>query len=109
MNMPRVYADEDGVWRDDGDGKPSGIRWSEIYKVGIVCIDTITRYDLLLNLDWDWGEYVELNDEWPGFWDVASALTLRLPKVDPSWIARAKQLTPGGSFDVWTRPAGTPN
>lgn len=104
MYPPNLYADQVGVWRDDGKGQPSGIPWDEVYRVAVVCIDTITRNDLILTLDWDYGHYLELNDEWPGFWEVATAITMRLPGVEAQWINQAKDLKPGGVIEIWKRP-----
>lgn len=37
-------------------------------------------------LDWDYSNYVEMNGEWNGLWDVAAAINRHLASVDPTVI-----------------------
>src|SRR5262245_49313949 len=99
---PRVMADDKGVWVLDGPAKRSGIAWDEIYIVSGVKVDCMTRVLTMLALDWDWGEYLEFNEEMAGFDDVVRAMTSRLAGIRADWIDRIRSLKPGDErVEVW--------
>ena len=64
----------------------SGIHWGEIYSVSGCRLDLMTRTVLVVTFDVDSGEFSEVMDDWPGFTEVAAAITVHLPGIVPSWL-----------------------
>jgi hypothetical protein len=101
---PRLFADDRGVWREDTPGQPSGIPWDEVYRVTGYRLDGFPEVYTCVVLDWEYGEFVELYDHWPGFGQVAAAITERLPGIAPDWLARLEaQGTHDPSVELWRR------
>ena len=106
MNFPFLYADERGVWREDRPGSPFGILWDEIYRLSGGKLDGQDEIYTILALDWEYGEYLELNDRWEGFDQVVQALTERLPGIDPDWFDTIEALRADDEARViWQRTA----
>ncbi len=54
--------------------------------------------------DWEYGEFVELYHDWPGFGQVVAAITERLPGIAPDWFERVEALGMGDPpVEVWRR------
>ncbi len=103
MYEPRLTADSRGVWREDPPGRTHGIEWGEIYMISAMKLDTITRVDIILDLDFEWGGYVELNDEWPGFDQVIVRITEEMPGLPTDWFDRVKLVPVGTTAEIWKR------
>ena len=64
----------------------------------------MTRVVLVVTLDWDYGEFFELMDDWTGFNDVVQMITSRVPGIDRSWFDRIRSLEPRQpTIEVWKR------
>jgi hypothetical protein len=104
---PRLFADDQGVWREDTPGHPSGIEWGEIDRVSGHKLDAVTQVHTCVVLDFEYGEFIEMYDTWPGFGQVVAALTEKLPGIPDDWFERIQQLDAFGpsveSIDVWQR------
>jgi hypothetical protein len=104
VSQPRLFADDRGVWREDKPGQPSGITWDEVYCVSGHKLDGVTEVYTCVVLDWEYGEFVELYDQWPGFEQVVAAITERLPGIAPDWFAQVLALgTSDPPLQVWHR------
>jgi hypothetical protein len=103
-NEPTLTADSDGIWRSDSpDDQRVGVAWDEIYTIGGYKLDCITRVVAVVTLDWDYGEFFELMEDWQGFDDVARAITSRVPGIDREWMNRIRSLDPRETIEVWRR------
>lgn len=103
-SKPRLFADGRGVWREQTLGRPSGIEWEEVYRVSGHKLDGITEIFTCVALDFEYGEFIELNDNWPGFVEVIAAITKRLPDINPDWFQTIEQLAAGDpAVHVWRR------
>ena len=91
---PRLYADPRGVWRDAGAGRVHGIRWRDIDGIDGYAIDAPERRLIYLELGTASGERLELRTDWPGYADVARALSARLPGLDVDALQRLEQARP---------------
>ncbi len=97
---PRLYADERGVWRED----QSGIGWDEIDAVSGYRLGGVTAVYTVVELQFVYGEWVELQADWPGFAGVAEAITARLPGMPAGWLADVERLRPEDKpVIVWRR------
>jgi len=105
VREPTLYADDFGVWEaTTTSSSRSGIRWSEIFRVSGHKLDGITETYTIIELDFEYGEYVELNDAWPGFDQVVKLMSQKLPRLRPSWFAEIQALKPGDeALVVWQR------
>jgi hypothetical protein len=102
--LPRLYADDRGVWREDKPGQPFGIAWGEIAAVGGYKLDGVTEVYTVIELDFEYGEWLELHADWPGFPEVARAITARLPGIPSRWLAEVERLQPRQPpVSVWRR------
>jgi hypothetical protein len=55
-------------------------------------------------MDFEFGEYIEFYEGWPGFNNVVAAITARLPGIDPDWLQKVVRLGVGeGAIEVWRR------
>jgi hypothetical protein len=55
-------------------------------------------------LDFEYGEFIELYEDWPGFNQVVESITERLPGIDPDWLQKVKQLgVADPPIEVWRR------
>jgi hypothetical protein len=66
-DSPKLSADREGIWRESAEGTRSGIRWDEIWRVSGYRLDTIGEIVTVIELDWEGGDFLELNDDWEGF------------------------------------------
>ena len=64
---PRMYADDRGVWRVDKPGQPFGIEWGEVASISASKFDGITEEYTVVELEFEFGEWLELHAAWPGF------------------------------------------
>lgn len=101
---PRLFADERGVWSERTPGHRSGIEWNEVYRVSGHKLDGVTEVYTCVVLDFEYGEFIEFCEQWPGFNQVVAAITHRLPGIDPDWFQRVTQLgVADPPIDVWRR------
>src|SRR5438128_1538060 len=102
--LPRLFADESGVWREDKPGFPSGIYWHEISGIGGYKLDGITEVYTVIELDHPSGHWIELHADWPGFGPVVDAITRKLPGIRPSWLEEINALeVRAPAITVWRR------
>lgn len=105
---PRLYADDRGVWREDKPGHPFGIEWDEIYRIGGYKLDCVTEIDTVLEIDFEYGEFVELNSTWDGFDSVVETIKSKIEGIDQS---RFDQLAASNPADhpvsIWERTTAT--
>ena len=92
---PTLNADKRGVWQEVQPGHPIGIEWPEIYRVVGHKLDGITEVFTFVVLDFEYGKFIELYNDWPGFSQVVAAITERLPGIDPAWYRQIEQLAIG--------------
>lgn len=88
MDYPRVSADSRGVWREERPGVSSGIEWEEIHRIIGYKLDAVDETDIVLELEFEYGEFVELNDKFNGFADVVAAIGTRVPRLASDWFSR---------------------
>lgn len=91
---PRLFADQRGVWRDDGAGRVFGIRWSDIDGIDGYAIDAVERILVFVELGTSFGNRLELRTDWPGYREVARALTAHLPGLDIDALQRLESARP---------------
>jgi len=102
--QPRLYADINGVWREDGRGRPSGILWNDVSRVSGHKLDAVTEVFTCVELDWEFGKCFELYQDWPGFSQVVDAITTTLPGITSDWFAQVERLrTIDPPIEVWRR------
>jgi hypothetical protein len=64
----------------------------------------MTHTVLVVTFDWDFGEFFEIMDDWPGFSDVTNAIAARFPEITPDWLETAQALSPcDPGLNVWNR------
>ena len=106
MSVPRLIADDAGIWTENTSAHRSGIRWDETYCISGHRLDCKTRVVTVVNLDWDYGEYFELMDDWPGFEEVTRLLSSRVPGLNSQWLDRVRAMSPRDpSIEIWKRTA----
>lgn len=97
-----VFADERGVWSIGSRGKPYGIEWGSIACVSGHKLDGITEVYLCIELDFEYGEFFELNDSMSGFTQVVAAIGERLPGLATDWFEKLQGLSLGDApLEVW--------
>ena len=107
VSSPRLYADDRGVWREDQPGHPFGIEWGDIYRVGGYKLDCVDEVDTVLELDFEYGHFIELNSTWAGFESVVNALKINLDGLDPRRFDQLEASEPSdGPVEVWERSSG---
>ncbi len=85
-----IFADTEGIWIGAGSGSQYGIRWDDISET-------------IVTLDFDFGEFMELNSGFLGFKEAISALNSKLA-IDPAWQASVAILgRDSGSLLLWQR------
>ena len=101
----RIRADDRGVWVEDGaTSRRYGIEWGEIFRVHGSKLDLIDSECTILELDFSFGEFIELNSLTPGFAEVVEAMTARLG-LDADWFQQIERLAPlDAPITVWRRP-----
>ena len=90
---PSITADETGVWCQDAPNQRWGIRWEEITRVSVAKIDTIDDVDTIVELDFEFGDYMELNSSFPGFENAMQEICSRL-WCPADWRTRIAELQP---------------
>jgi len=106
-DFPRLYADDRGVWREDKPGRPFGIGWEEIAGICGHKLDGITEVYTVIELDFESGEWLELNAGWSGFPEVVRTISARLPGIPAGWLNEIERLQPRQSpVTVWRREFG---
>lgn len=101
VDDPVLHADARGVWRNSR----LCIEWGEIYAVSGHKLDLIDSECTIVELDFSFGESVELNSLWPGFNEVVSAITQRVLGIDPQWFDRIHRLgVDEPPLTVWQQP-----
>jgi hypothetical protein len=78
---PILSTDAQGVWREDTPGHRYGIEWGEIYRVVGGKLDGITEMNTYVELEFDYGHFLEFYDCWPGFVELLT----RLPGTSPEY------------------------
>lgn len=103
--LPEVFADACGVWRrDDPDREADGIAWDDIYALDGYKVFDGEQTLLFIEFDWDYGEFFEMYAHFPGFAQVAEAVTNTLPGIAPDWLQTNQELHPPGlTISVWRR------
>jgi hypothetical protein len=102
---PQLSADEWGIWRERTRDRRSGIEWGEVYRVSVHKLNGITEFYTCVGLDFEFGDCIELYENWPGFAAVTAAITERLPGISPDWLQRVERLgITDPPIDVWRRP-----
>jgi len=91
-SYPRLFADADGVWRQDKPDRKFGIRWDEICGVMGYKLDCVTEVDTVLELEFEHGHFIELNSTWEGFADVVTAITKTIPGLPVDWFEKIETL-----------------
>ncbi|HEX6987195.1 MAG TPA: hypothetical protein VF170_17585 [Planctomycetaceae bacterium] len=105
MDEPRLFADSRGVWREGSSGR-FGFAWGEVSSVIGYKVATMTLDFTCVLVSTDDGRGVEFLECWPGFGEVAAALTARLPGIAADWLDAVETT---GTYDppvqVWRRAA----
>ena len=105
MIVPRIVTDDEGVWRVSEGGTRSGIAWSEISRVTAGKIDSVESVHTLVALDFEFGEFVELNSSFDGFVEAIPVIARRLGGFPANWRTQVDELGPeDGSLVLWERP-----
>lgn len=91
---PRLYADPRGIWRDDGAGRVHGIRWTDIDGIDGYAIDVVDRKLIFIELGTVSGDSLELRTDWPGYREVATAMSVHLPGLDLDALKRLEFALP---------------
>jgi hypothetical protein len=101
IDDPVLHADARGVWRNSR----LCIEWGEIYAVSGHKLDLIDSECTIVELDFSFGESVELDSLWPGFNEVVAAITQRVSGIDPQWFDRIHRLSVDEPpIIVWQQP-----
>jgi hypothetical protein len=105
---PEIAADEEGVWVSPAPGRRYGIRWEEIHRVNGYQQDLADDAEVCVELDFEYGEFVQLYAGWAGFGEAARAMAARLPGLDAGWLGRVEALgVEDEPLEVWRRADGT--
>jgi hypothetical protein len=105
QSFPVLSVDDRGVWREDRPGARFGIAWDDIYSVTGFKLDGVTEVFTGVYLDFEYGEFIELFRDWPGFTQVVEAITARLPGIHANWWKQVEQLEGSDPpLVVWRRP-----
>ena len=92
MEYPNIFADNRGVWCSDQSENIAGIRWDEVYRISGYKLDTIDQVDTIIELDFEYGEFVELNSEFPGFLAAVEQFSRYISHLPMDWFLRIQQL-----------------
>jgi len=95
QEYPRLSADSEGVWRQDKPDRRFGINWDEIFGIVGYKLNCITTVDTVLEIEFEYGECIELNSSWDGFPDVVAAITAKIPVLRDGWFEEIETLGPG--------------
>ena len=102
--QPRLFADDRGVWFETTPGRSSGIEWNDVFCVSGHKLNGITEVYTCVVLDFEYGEFIELYANWPGFDQAITAITERLPGIKTDWLQEIEQLVVGDApVEVWHR------
>jgi hypothetical protein len=103
-SLTTIEVNAEGVWCHRAPDHRWGIGWDEIHRVTAGKIDAIGEVWTTVELDFEFGGYIELNDSDTGFWDALEAICGRLPQADPDWARRIRDLEPGQEpLVLWSR------
>ena len=103
-DYPKLFADADGVWRQDKPEGRFGIHWDEVTGVVAHKLDCIDRIDTVLELEFEYGECLELNSTWIGFEQVVASITSHFAFLGPDWFSRTESLRPHtGQIVIWRK------
>jgi hypothetical protein len=99
-----LSADAEGVWCESKPGLRYGIKWEEVYRIHGGKLDGITEVYTHIELDFDYGEYIEMYGDWPGFAQVVDAITKYMPGIASDWFRQVESLgTKDEPITVWER------
>ncbi len=77
MHLIRLLPDRLSVLTPQG--KEYGILWPDVYRVYASRIDLITESAFVLSFEYDYGEFIEVNEGMEGFDEMVSHLAEYLP------------------------------
>ncbi len=101
---PKLFADERGVWIDRKPGSRTGIEWLEVYRVIGHRFDGITETYPCVELELEFGEWIDLYSNWPGFQNVVAEISRRLPGISTTWFQNVERLQVGDpAIECWHR------
>jgi hypothetical protein len=101
---PRIFADDRGVWCELSVGQVTGLPWDEIYGIAAYKLDGKIEIFTVIDIGTEYGEFVELFHDWPGFDDAVKEIARRLPGIDPQWFDRIERLSVADPpHKVWCR------
>lgn len=103
--MPTFVADDEGIWGVNlGSQKQYGIRWEEIYRITGYKLDGITETYTVIEIDFDWGEFIEINQIFPGFSEIVAAISRKVPGIRSDWFQTVETLRPEDkTITIWQR------
>lgn len=90
----RIVASELGL-QTLREGEPSLLMpWAEVSAVSFSKVDAITFIITYLTFDYDWGEFVEVDDSTEGFEHLVLDLSKHLRIVFPDWQDALRAASP---------------
>ena len=105
-----VLADTQGLWEETAPGeKRLLIAWAETLAVGGAKYDAGDRVLTAAVFDTDYGDFIEIFIDQPGFEDVtgleeaARVASECLPGLPADWLQRIIDLPPAAGTEVWRR------
>jgi len=101
--MITVWVDGSGVWSRDGEGRPFGYEWSEVFEVVASSIDCVTEVERVLEFVTDYGHALELNSSFAGFEQVAAQLHVHLPGAPANLLEEMRGMASEGASTIWSR------
>lgn len=104
LKTPKLFADARGIWREDREGSPFGVAWNEIHQINAYKLDLMDDVETIVEIQFEFGEFLELSGSWDGFASVVLAITRTLQSIDPKWFDQVQGLSKDSeSIVVWTR------
>jgi hypothetical protein len=101
----KLFADDQGVWSQSEQGDITGIEWEEIFSISGYKLDGITEVYTVIELDFEYGEWIELNADWAGFHQVVDTIATKIPDLNPSWLQAIERLqVDEPPITIWQRP-----
>jgi hypothetical protein len=98
--IPRLYADDEGVWREDTPGQRFGVEWYEIGRV-LGSKKEGAPGHVVIDLEWEGVNHLFLESDMAGFGEAVEAMTTRLPHMPAAWLEKIERLRPG--YALWRR------
>lgn len=100
----KLFADDRGVWGESEQGFVTGIEWGEIFRISGYKLDGVTEVYTVIELDFEYGEWIELNADWSGFRQVVDMISQKIPNLHPSWLQAIEGLQiDAPPLTVWQR------